>query len=153
MGSTERLARRPSPSGHHIQTNREGRMPSSKGLAERYATYRAPKAVLGWCCVLSAIATIVVGFTWGGWTTGGSAAAMAESAAAGARAKLAAAICTAQFNHSSDAAVQLAALNKLDHWDRADFIKKGGWASLPGMTDPVSGAADLCAEQLTADKT
>lgn len=30
-------------------------------------------------------------------------------------------ICLAQFNHGSDAALQLAALNKLDHWDRADF--------------------------------
>ena len=128
-------------------------MSSSKGLAERFATYRASKAVLGWCCILSAIATIVVGFTWGGWMTSGSAAAMADSAAANAQAKLAAAICTAQFNHGTDAAVRLAALNKLDHWDRADFIKKGGWASLPGMTNPVSGAADLCAEQLTAGKT
>jgi hypothetical protein len=128
-------------------------MSSSKGLAERIESYRASKAVLGWCCVLSAIATIVVGFTWGGWVTSGSAAAMADNAAAGAQAKLAAAICIAEFNHGSDPAVQLAALNKLDHWDRADFIKKGGWASLPGMTDPVSGAADLCAEQLTAGKT
>jgi hypothetical protein len=44
-------------------------------------------------------------------------------------------------------------LNSLDHWDRADSIKKGGWACLPGMTDPVSGAADICAEQLTPGKT
>ena len=128
-------------------------MSSSKGLAERIETYRASKAVLGWCCALSAIATIVVGFTWGGWMTSGSAAAMADSAAAGAQAKLGAAICIAQFKHGSDAALQLAALKKLDHWDRADFIRKGGWASLPGMTDPVSGAADLCAEQLTGGKT
>jgi len=128
-------------------------MSSSKGWVERYATYRASKAVLVWCCILSAIATIVVGFTWGGWVTSGGAAAMADSAAAGAQAKLAAMVCTAQFNRGSDAAVQLAALNKLDHWDRADFLRKGGWVSLPGITDPVSGAADLCAEQLTAGKT
>jgi len=119
-------------------------MSSSKGLAERYATYRASKAV---------VATIAVGFSWGGWVTGGSATAMADTAAAGAQAKLAATICTAQFNRGPDAAVQLAALNKLDHWDRADFIKKGGWASLPGVAEPVSGAADLCADQLTAGKT
>jgi hypothetical protein len=128
-------------------------MTSSKGLAERIATYRASKAVVGWCCAFSVVATIVVGFAWGGWVTGGSAAAMANSAAEGAQTKLAAAICAAQFNGSPDAAVQLAALNKLDHWDRADFIKKGGWASLPGLKDPVSGAADLCAEQLTAAKS
>lgn len=139
------------PTSEH--DNREKRMSLSKGLAGRYTTYRASKAVLGWCCILSAVATIGVGFTWGGWMTSHSADAMAESAAADAQTKLAAAICTAQFNHGSDVAVQLAALNKLDRWDRADFIKKGGWASLPGVTDPVSGAADLCAEQLTAGKT
>jgi hypothetical protein len=66
---------------------------------------------------------------------------------------LAGAICAAQFKRGSDVAIQLAALNKLDRWDRADFLKKGGWASLPGMTDPVSGAADLCADQLTAAKS
>jgi hypothetical protein len=128
-------------------------MTSSKGLAERFENYRAPKAAIGWCCVLSVIATIAVGFTWGGWMTSGSATALANTAADGAQAKLAAAICTAQFNRNPDASVQLAALTKLDHWDRADFIKKGGWASLPGMKDPVTGAADLCAQQLTAAKT
>jgi len=126
--------------------------PSRPGFAQRFETYRPSKTVLGWCCVLSAVATIAAGFTWGGWVTGGSATAMANSAADTAAAKLAAAVCTAQFNQNADAAVQLAALNKLDSWERADFIKKGGWATLPGMQDTVTGAADLCAQQLSGSK-
>lgn len=123
---------------------------STPGFAQRLETYRPSKAALGWCCVLSMIATMLVGFTWGGWTTSGTALAMADKAAEGARATLAAEICTAQFNRNPDAAAQLTALNKLDNWDRGDFIRKGGWATLPGVKEPVSGSADLCAQQLVA---
>jgi hypothetical protein len=123
---------------------------SAPGFAQRLETYRPSKAVLGWCCVLSVIATMIVGFSWGGWTTSGTAAAMAGKAAEGARASLAAEICTAQFNRNPDAATQLTALNKLENWDRGDFIRKGGWANLPGIKEPVSGSADLCAQQLVA---
>jgi hypothetical protein len=122
---------------------------------QRFEAYRPSKAALGWCCILSVVATIVVGFVWGGWVTGGTATEMSNKAAEGASAKLAAAICAAQFDHDPAATVQRAALNKLDTWQRADFITKGGWATLPGMKDAVAGAADLCAEQvaLPTEKT
>jgi hypothetical protein len=124
-------------------------MSAAPGFAQRIEMYRPSKTALGWCCVLSAIATIAIGFIWGGWVTGGTAATMADSAATGANAKLAASVCAAQFNRAPDADTQRAALIKLDKWDRSTFITKGGWANLPGMTEPVSGAADLCAQQLS----
>ncbi|MGH7033479.1 MAG: hypothetical protein ACREFL_07100 [Stellaceae bacterium] len=122
---------------------------------QRVEAYRPSKAALGWCCMLSVVATITIGFVWGGWVTGGTAAEMANKAADGASAKLAAAICAVQFANDPAATVQRAALNKLNTWQRADFITKGGWAILPGMKDPVAGAADLCAEQvaLPTEKT
>ena len=122
---------------------------SQAGFMQRFETYRPSKAALSWCCVLSIVATIAVGFIWGGWVTDGTATAMANRAAQDASAKLTADICAAQFNRDPNAAVQLAALNRLDSWSRADFITKGGWANLPGLKEPVSGAADLCAQQLT----
>jgi len=121
-------------------------------FAERFESYRPSKTALGWSCLLCAVATVVVGFGWGGWVTGGDAAAMESKAAAGASANLAAMVCVAQFHRDPDAAMQLVALGKLDRWERGDFIKKGAWATLPGMTDSVSGAADLCAETLTASE-
>jgi hypothetical protein len=125
---------------------------SKPGFAQRLEMYRPSKVALLWCCVLSIVATMIVGFTWGGWVTGGTAAEMAEKAADGASAKLAAAICTAQFKNDPDSALHLAALSKLDSWQRGDFITKGGWAALPGMKDAVSGAAELCARELTGAK-
>jgi hypothetical protein len=117
---------------------------------ERFENYRPSKTALAWCCVLSVIATIVVGFAFGGWVTGGTATAMADSAGERAGAKLAAEVCIAQFNHNPDAQTQLAALTKLESWDRAGFVTKGGWATLPGGKNPVTGAADLCAQRLTS---
>jgi len=131
-------------------------MPASRpGLLQRVEAYRPSKAALGWCCILSVVATITVGFVWGGWVTGGTAAEMSSKAADDASAKLAAAICAAQFDSDPAATAQRAALNKLDTWERGDFITKGGWATLPGVKDPVTGAADLCAKQvaLPAAKT
>ncbi len=125
---------------------------SQLGFAQRLETYRASKTVVAWCCAFSVAATILVGFTWGGWMTGGGATRMADTAADGARARLAAEICTAQFDRNPDAAQQLAALTKLESWDRGDFIRKGGWDTLPGLKEPVTGSADLCAQQLVSAK-
>jgi hypothetical protein len=127
-------------------------MTPQPNFAQRIELYRPTKSALGWCCVLSVIGTMIVGFTWGGWVTGSTAADMASKAAEGANAKLAGAICAAQFNNGPNVAVDLAALTKLDTWQRGDFLKKGGWTSLPGAKEPVTGAADLCARQLTEAK-
>jgi hypothetical protein len=120
------------------------------GLMQRFEDYRPSKSALGWSCALCVVATMIVGFTWGGWVTGSTAAEMARKAADGAGANLAATLCVAQFKNDPAEAVQRASLTKLDSWDRTSFITKGGWATLPGMKEPVSGAADLCAQQLMA---
>ncbi len=53
-----------------------------------------------------------------------------------------------EFKHDPAEATQLISLNKTDRWERAGFIAKGGWATVPGTKDPVSGAAELCSQQL-----
>ena len=123
---------------------------SNPGLMRRFEDYRPSKTVLFWACAISVVATMVVGFAWGGWVTGSTAAEMSRKAADSAGANLAATLCVVQFKSDPAHAVQLASLNKAERWDRASFITKGGWALLPGMTEPVNGAADLCAQQLVA---
>jgi hypothetical protein len=44
---------------------------------------------------------------------------------------------------------QLAALKKASSYEQGDMIKKGGWVTMPGSTDPVAGAADICAQLLS----
>lgn len=118
---------------------------------QRWEAYRPSKALLLSACAAGAVAATVVGFNWGGWTTGGTAAAMAEEAATGARQELAAAVCVDRFRGAGDAAAQLVALKGLGNaWDRGAFVEKGGWSAMPGpkSSEPASRVARACADRL-----
>ena len=91
---------------------------------------------------------MILGFTWGGWVTAGSAADSALKAKDSGRAELAAAICVERFVSAPDAGVQLAVLKKESSWSRGKLVSDGGWATPLGLDKPVDGAADLCARQL-----
>ena len=80
------------------------------GSNSGWRDYRPSKVTWFWSCVGCVIATMVIGFTWGGWVTGGSADQMAAEAREAGRAQLAATICVARYIDAPDAAVQLAAL-------------------------------------------
>ena len=123
---------------------------SSPGM--RWKAYRPTKTMYFWSCVGCMVATMIVGFSWGGWELAGTAAAHARQAAASARAQLAADVCVSRFEHAADAATQLAALKKTDFWSQDHFVTKGGWVTLPGMKQPVAGAANICVQRLLAAK-
>jgi hypothetical protein len=121
-----------------------------KEMAEgfNWNEYRPSKAVWFWSCAGCVLATVILGFTWGGWVTGGTAEEMAATARDDGRAQLAASVCVDKFLAASDAAVTLARLKEESQWQRDDFIEKGGWVTLAGIEEPVDGAAGLCAEHL-----
>jgi hypothetical protein len=119
-------------------------------LGQRWVGYKATKATLFGSCAACIVATAVVGFTWGGWVTGGTARSMAEAAAASSRDELVATICVDRFQAGRDAHGQLAALKELQGWNRGLFIEKGGWATMPDKAKPTNTAARLCADQLMA---
>ncbi len=128
-------------------------MEAKQSLSRRWEASRPTKTLLFWACAASAAATIVVGFTWGGWTTGGTAASTARDAATGARQELAAAVCVERFQGAGDAGVQLAALQGMRNaWDRGTFVEKGGWAVMPGpkTSEPAGRAARACADRLAS---
>jgi hypothetical protein len=100
-----------------------------------------------WGVAGGAIALAIAGFTWGGWVTGGKAEAEATQRANAAVVVALAPVCVEKFNHTPDAAANLAALTKADSWSRGDFVEKGGWATLPGSNPPtqVTAVAQACA--------
>jgi len=125
-------------------------MTGTVSLGKRWQNFQASKTQLFWACAACAVATIVVGFTWGGWVTGGTANQRAATAATEARAQLAATVCVERFAKGPDAPAQLAALKGSESWKRDTFIEAGGWATLAGMDKPVAGAASLCVQELMA---
>ncbi len=123
-------------------------MLEKQSLSRRWEEYRASKTLVFWACAGCIVATLIIGFAWGGWVTGGTAERMATQAATAARADVAAAVCVSRFESGPDAAVNLASLKASKSWSRSTFIEKGGWATLTGTEKPISGAADLCAQRL-----
>jgi hypothetical protein len=129
----------------------------NRNLSQRLQQYQASKTVLFWACAGSVIAATVVGFSWGGWVTGGSAMEMAEESAAQARQELAAVVCVDRFMAAPDAGVQLTVLQEITT-PRAQgkFVEDGGWAIIVPASSPTDykarandrKAAGLCAEEL-----
>jgi len=123
-------------------------MPDTQSIQRRWEEFRPSKAALFWSCVACIVLTMIVGFTWGGWVTGGTAKEMVSEAVEDARAELASAVCVDRFLDAKDVQSRLSALKKASSWQRGDLIEDAGWVTLPGMDEPVPEAADLCAEQL-----
>ncbi len=102
-----------------------------------------------WSAIGGAIVLAFVGFNYGGWVTGGSAAAMAKEIAADAVAERLGTICVAQFNRDSEKGQKLKEMKDKDTWDRGRYIETQSWAIMPGEDKPESKVADACAKHLT----
>lgn len=100
--------------------------------------------------VAGGIAVAIVGFMWGGWVTGGSAAARAQLAADTSRTDLAAAVCVQQFLADDDARAKLAQIQQLPSASQQrTFIEAGGWATMPDSEAVSRPTATLCARMLS----
>jgi hypothetical protein len=106
-----------------------------------------------WGAVAGAIALAIVGFNWGGWVTGGTAETLAKNSAATAVVAALTPICVEKFRQAADASANLVEMKKATYaWDQSKFVEKGGWATMPGSTEPNSAVAKACAESLGSNK-
>ncbi|WP_315928876.1 hypothetical protein [Mesorhizobium sp. SP-1A] len=98
-----------------------------------------------------ALALAIVGFTWGGWVTSGSARKMAENASVDAVVAIMTPYCIAQSKTSPNSAEVLAALKTATSYDRRGIIEKSGWATPLGETEPNMALAVSCSTALAAN--
>ena len=98
-----------------------------------------------WGAIGGAILTIIIGFAWGGWVTGGSAQERIDNAVL----PLAAEICANNFKADPDFEKNLAALKEKDRWQRDDYIEKGKWAVMAGDDTSKYGVADACVDKFS----
>ena len=101
---------------------------------------------------VGAIATIFVGFFWGGWSLGSTANRMANQQSELAVVAALAPICADKFRALPDAEARKAALSKVDSWKRRDEFPKDV-LTLPGQSYPSSGLVDACYTLLVAPKS
>ena len=99
-----------------------------------------------------AVATIVVGFNWGGWSLGSTAEKMAKERSDLAVVAALAPVCADKFRALPDAVAKTAALSKVDSWKRRDEFPKE-LVTLPGESYPSSALVDACSTLLLAPKS
>ena len=100
---------------------------------------------------VGAVATIVIGFNWGGWTLGSTAEKQVKNAEQASIVRVLAPICADKFQRSVDASANLEALNKADSWKRDELIEKAGWTKFPG-SEPDRKVAEACVSLLSQAK-
>jgi hypothetical protein len=101
---------------------------------------------------VGAVATIFVGFFWGGWSLGSTANKMANERSELAVIAALAPICADKFRALPDAEAKKVALSKVDSWKRRDEFPKE-LVTLPGASYPSSDLAEACYALLIAPKS
>jgi hypothetical protein len=92
---------------------------------------------------VGAVATVTVGFSWGGWSLGSTADKMARERSDLAVVTALAPVCADKFRALPDAEAKTVALSKVDSWKRADEFPKE-FVTLPGETYPSSALVNAC---------
>jgi hypothetical protein len=102
-----------------------------------------------WGAVIGSILTMIVGFSWGGWTTSTTANQLAMSRADAAVTTALVPICLAQEKLDATKGKKLAELKAFtSSYEQTDFVMKAGWATFPGKEDPNRDVAEACASAL-----
>jgi hypothetical protein len=99
-----------------------------------------------WGLILGAGAAMIVGFSWGGWSTRGTSVAATDAAVLSTRV----AICVAQFAKAPNDQQRIKELKAINTWERAAYIEKGGWDRMPGEEKAEATVGRACADGLDA---
>jgi hypothetical protein len=99
--------------------------------------------VLGLIC--GAVVAMVIGFSWGGWSTYSTTQKKSDEAVLAIQA----AICVAQFVKDPNYKESLKEFEKLDSYgmnNTSDYIRKFGWDKMPGEEKAHPDVAEACAK-------
>jgi hypothetical protein len=109
---------------------------------------RPTKTAAFWFWIASIILTMVVGFAWGGWVTGGTARKIADTAAEDAVVARLAQVCVAQFNQDPGKNLKLEELKAAGTYQGREYVQDQGWATMPGEEGSDRKVADECVKLL-----
>jgi hypothetical protein len=99
-----------------------------------------------------AVATVVVGFSWGGWSLSSTADKMAKEHSELAVVAALAPVYAAKFRALPDSEAKTVALSKVDSWKRSEEFPKE-FVTVPGETYPSSTLVYACSTLLLAPKS
>ena len=94
--------------------------------------------------VFGAVVLAFVGFSYGGWMTGGGAQALATKQSASAVAAALMPYCIERSQVDPQAATVLVSLKEASGFNRRGILEKSGWATPLGSEKPNSELAQAC---------
>ena len=77
------------------------------------------------------LATVVIGFGWGGWMLGSTAKKMVDQSTSSAIVAALAPICVDKFQHATEAKATLAELKLVDSWKQELVYREGRLGDVP----------------------
>lgn len=102
-----------------------------------------------WGAVFGAVGTMIVGFSWMGWTLGHTTTRLVAEGSQSAVVAALTPFCVSSYLKHPDATKNLALLRAdTSPYTQRDIIEKAGFATMPGNTEPTSGVAAACATAL-----
>ena len=115
-------------------------------MGQRWSDARATKTVVFWSCVASVVLTMIVGFSWGGWVTERTAQRNTDVKVEDAIVGRLTPFCVVQVNQDPKKTQKLKELKEISSWEQGEYVKKQGWATMPGEREPESRIASACAK-------
>jgi hypothetical protein len=123
--------------------------PKRPSYRQRWNAVQLSKTAIGWLCAAMIVSTMLVGFTWGGWMTAGTAQQTAATVANDAVIQRLAAICVAQFQQDPAKEQKLAEFTASTSYEQRSYVREQGWATMPGEEESDAKVAAACAKLLT----
>ncbi|MEQ8664114.1 MAG: hypothetical protein RIC16_00165 [Rhodospirillales bacterium] len=113
-------------------------------LSEAYQT-----AIIGAIC--GSVVVLALGFTLGGWVTGGIANDRADMAARLSERDVMVRLCVARSVGDPGSSEIIANMKKSNSYTHAQIVANAGWATMPWETRPDRRIADECAGRLSKE--
>lgn len=98
--------------------------------------------------LIGAVFVGAVGFSWGGWVTGGGANKMANAMSHDNVIAALLPVCLDMSRTDSDRIAKLATIREASTYKRRDAVMQAGWATMPGSDTPDRDLAQACVAAL-----
>jgi len=99
--------------------------------------------------IVGAIATMIIGFSQGGWYSGGSAERLAQQRSEVAVIDALVPVCVSLSKLDPEGIAKLGQLVAMKtSYEQRDFVISSGWATMPSTSEPNRELASACADAL-----
>ncbi len=98
--------------------------------------------------IIGAIATMAVGFTFGGWITGGTSDRLIASNMSDGIALALTPYCLEKSKNDPEAVKVMAEYKAAPAYSRSSLVEKSGWATPLGAEEPNAALAAACSNAL-----